>query len=73
MTFLSGGHGIGPFPNVPILFIASIFMSIAILNSGQSGRFIAFSTVGTFDMFSILVRTNSMFSFLVISVAKLAN
>ena len=63
MIFLSGDHRIGPFPNVSILFIAFISVSIAILNSGQSGCFIASSTVGTSGMFSISVRANSMFFF----------
>jgi len=69
MIFLSGDHRIGPFPNVSILFIAFISVSITILNSGQSGCFIASSTVGVFGIFSIPVRANSMF----FSVAKLAN
>ena len=73
MIFLSGSHGIGPFPNMPVFFIASISVSIAILNSGQSGHFIASSIVSASGMFSILVRANSMFSLLVTSVAKLAN
>ena len=73
MIFLSGGCEIEPFLNVPILSIASISVFVTILNSSQFGHFIASSTVGVSGMFSIPVRANSMFSFLVTSVAKLAN